>query len=74
GGGGEAGGGGAEEAHGPAKPGEQRRSVIDPVRAWEEWGWRPQVPMQEGLQRTVDYFRRSRELTGGEGRVRGEGT
>ncbi len=63
--------GGAEE-HGPPKAGEQRRSVIDPVRAWETWGWRPQVPMEEGLRKTVEYFRRSREQTGGEGRIRGE--
>jgi len=69
----DAAGWGGEERHGPPKPGEQRRSVIDPVRAWETWGWRPQVPMEEGLRKTVDYFRRARERTGGEGRVRGEG-
>ena len=64
--------GGAEE-HGPAKAGEQSRSVISPVHAWELWGWRPQVPLDEGLRRTIRYFRRSREQTGGERRVRGEG-
>jgi UDP-glucose 4-epimerase len=44
-------------AHGPAKPGEQRRSVIDSRRAAETLGWRPEVALAEGLRRTVDWFR-----------------
>ena len=52
---------GGVERHGPAKSGEQRRSVIDPVLAWETWGWRLQVPLEEGLQRTVRYFRKAAE-------------
>ena len=43
--------------HGPAKPGEQRRSVIDIQRAAEVLGWRPEVPLEEGLRRTVEFFR-----------------
>jgi UDP-glucose 4-epimerase len=61
--------GGAAE-HGPAKPGEQRRSVIAPVFAWETWGWRPQVPLPEGLARTVDYFRRAMKEAGPGKRIR----
>src|ERR1041385_888042 len=34
--------------HGPAKPGEQRRSVIDARRAAEVLGWRATVPLAEG--------------------------
>lgn len=64
--------GGAEE-HGPAKAGEQRRSVIDPVRAWETWGWRPQFAMEDGLRRTVDYFRSARKERPEGGRIRGDG-
>ncbi|HZR83723.1 MAG TPA: NAD-dependent epimerase/dehydratase family protein [Candidatus Binatia bacterium] len=45
------------ERHGPAKPGEQRRSVISPRRAQEVLGWKPEVPLGEGLRRTVDFFR-----------------
>jgi len=43
--------------HGPAKPGEQRRSCIDNRRAAEVLGWRPQVALAEGLQRTAAYYR-----------------
>jgi UDP-glucose 4-epimerase len=43
--------------HGPAKPGEQRRSVIAIEHAAEVLGWRPEVPLEEGLRRTVEFFR-----------------
>lgn len=45
------------ESHGPAKPGEQRRSVISPRLAGEVLGWRPEVELRDGLARTVDFFR-----------------
>ncbi|MEW6298998.1 MAG: NAD-dependent epimerase/dehydratase family protein [Thermodesulfobacteriota bacterium] len=45
------------EAHGPAKPGEQRRSVLAWDRAAAVLGWRPQVGLADGLQQTVAYFR-----------------
>lgn len=45
--------------HGPPKPGEQRRSVVDPGRAAAVFGWRPEVGLDEGLRRTVEYFRRA---------------
>jgi UDP-glucose 4-epimerase len=50
-------GGRSEVKHGPAKQGEQRRSVIDARRAADILGWRPEVPLAEGLRRTVDWFR-----------------
>ena len=43
--------------HGPAKPGEQRRSVIDARRAAEVLGWRATVPLAEGLKRTSAWYR-----------------
>lgn len=43
--------------HGPAKAGEQRRSCIDNRRAGEVLGWRPQVALPDGLQRTAAYYR-----------------
>ena len=43
--------------HGPAKAGEQRRSCIDNRRAGEVLGWRPQVALQDGLQRTAAFYR-----------------
>ncbi len=50
----------APERHGPGKPGEQARSVLDPARALQEIGWSPQVSLEAGLGRTVDYFRERR--------------
>lgn len=50
----------APEKHGPAKPGEQRRSVISPRLAGETIGWRPEVGFREGLARTVEFFRGKR--------------
>ena len=42
--------------HGPAKPGEQRRSALDSSLARERLGWQPQVSLVEGLTRTVHAF------------------
>ena len=53
----EASGSASEVKHGPAKQGEQRRSVIDCTKAAERLGWRPTVPLAEGLRRTVEWFR-----------------
>lgn len=43
--------------HGPAKPGEQRRSSIDPAKAKKWLKWKPVVSLEQGLLKTVDYFR-----------------
>lgn len=45
----------------PERPGEVRRIALDPSLAAERLGWRPQVPLAEGLERTVDYLRQRRE-------------
>ncbi len=58
-------------AYGPAKPGEQLRSSIDPAKAARTLGWRPEVGISEGLERTLDYFGASPERppeTGGTAR------
>jgi UDP-glucose 4-epimerase len=47
----------APERHGPAKTGEQQRSVLDPARARDVLGWEPSVSLAEGLSRAVAYFR-----------------
>ncbi|HVS03756.1 MAG TPA: NAD-dependent epimerase/dehydratase family protein [Thermoanaerobaculia bacterium] len=49
-------GDGRPARHGPAKPGEQRRSAIDPTRARQELGLGPPVPLAEGLSRTAAWF------------------
>lgn len=45
--------------HGPAKPGEQRRSVIDCTRARTTLGWEPRVELAAGLAQTVAAFRQA---------------
>ena len=44
-------------AHGPAKPGEQRRSALDSTQAGKLLGWQPRLTLAEGLARTVAAFR-----------------
>ncbi|THJ25173.1 MAG: NAD-dependent epimerase/dehydratase family protein [Nitrospira sp. CG24E] len=46
-----------KEVHGPAKSGEQARSVIDSNKLRQELSWDPKTELSEGLKRTVDYFR-----------------
>src|SRR5439155_24030691 len=53
----EARGSDSEIRHGPTKPGEQRRSVVDARRAGERLGWRPEVALRDGLRQTVAFFR-----------------
>ncbi len=48
-----------EEKHGPAAPGEQMRSVITSDKLFKTFNWRPSTPLQEGLKKTVDFFRTS---------------
>jgi UDP-glucose 4-epimerase len=46
-----------EEIHGPAMPGEQRRSVIENALAYNELGWYPETSLDDGLALTLAYFR-----------------
>lgn len=46
-----------EAEHGPPKPGEQQRSVIDATRLQRELGVPVPIPLAAGLARTVDWFR-----------------
>ena len=41
----------------PARLGDVRRSVLDPTLAGEVLGWAPKVDIEEGIRRTVEYFR-----------------
>ena len=42
--------------HGPAKPGEQRRSALDSSLALQQLGWQPTVALEEGLSQTFSAF------------------
>ncbi len=48
---------GCKEIHGPARKGEQVRSVVESAKLREHLGWDPRVTLREGLARTVEYFR-----------------
>ena len=48
----------AEAKHGPAKTGEQQRSVCSYAHATKVLGWKPEMTLIEGLRETVDYFQR----------------
>jgi UDP-glucose 4-epimerase len=45
--------------HGPERPGDLRRSAIDPTAADKEIGWRPWTSLEEGLKATVEALRPS---------------
>jgi UDP-glucose 4-epimerase len=42
--------------HAPARPGEQRRSVVSIQKAKAGLGWTPQVSLADGLRNTYDWF------------------
>jgi len=46
-----------DEFHGPAKPGEQRRSVISYEKIYKTLGWKPMTSLDEGLRLTVEFFK-----------------
>lgn len=48
---------GRHAIHAPAKLGETRAIFLKAERARDEFGWTPVVALEEGLARTVDYFR-----------------
>ncbi len=48
-----------EPVHRPRRAGEVLKIALDSSRAAKELGWEPQVPLEEGLRRTVDYIRES---------------
>jgi UDP-glucose 4-epimerase len=41
----------------PARAGELQRSALDPARAGIHLGWKPWTTLDEGVGRTLDYFR-----------------
>lgn len=49
------------EKHGPAKQGEQLRSVLDYSYIKSVLGWQPIIPLEKGLEMTVEYFRKQKE-------------
>jgi UDP-glucose 4-epimerase len=48
---------GQEEKHGPAAAGEQMRSVITSEKMFHKFNWKPSTKLEDGLEKTVEYFR-----------------
>ena len=48
------------EIHGPAKKGEQTRSVLDPGKLEKETAWTHNVSLSEGLDETVRFFQQQK--------------
>jgi len=46
-----------EERHEEGRPGEQRRSVLDCSLAGQTLDWKPDIDLDEGLDRTIEWFR-----------------
>jgi UDP-glucose 4-epimerase len=44
----------------PPRAGEVQRSALDPSRAELHLGWKPFTPVEEGVARTLDYFKGTR--------------
>jgi UDP-glucose 4-epimerase len=49
-------GGEVEPEFAPPRPGELQRSVLDPSRAVDELGWRPERSLEEGLRETWEWI------------------
>jgi UDP-glucose 4-epimerase len=45
--------------YGPARSGEQRRSVIDYRKIRTRFNWKPEISLQEGLLETYQFFQKS---------------
>jgi len=46
--------------HAPGRMGEQKRSCVDPAAAAKAIGWKPEVAIEDGLARTLEFFRKQR--------------
>jgi UDP-glucose 4-epimerase len=47
----------AEPIYAPDRPGDLRRSALDPGRAGVHLGWKPWTTLEVGITSTVDFFR-----------------
>lgn len=49
-------GGALRPVHAPSRPGEERRSVLDVRRAARVLGWKPRVPLAQGVAKTIAWM------------------
>jgi UDP-glucose 4-epimerase len=45
-----------EVEHGPDRPGDLKASALDSAKIRRELGWQPEVSLEDGVARTVDWF------------------
>lgn len=43
------------------RPGHDRRYAIDPARIEDRLNWHPQIPFEDGLRETIEWYRRNEE-------------
>jgi UDP-glucose 4-epimerase len=46
--------------HGPARPGEIYGMTVDNSKAKKDFAWEPKTPLLEGLQQTVEWFKKKK--------------
>jgi len=56
--------------YGPARPGEVFKISLDSSKFERELGWTPKVSLEEGLSRTVEYFRKAGSAPAHDGNAR----
>ncbi len=49
----------AKASYSEARKGEQKRSVCTPEKAEKLLGWKPETDFEDGLERTVEYFKKA---------------
>jgi dTDP-glucose 4,6-dehydratase len=47
-------------SHVPDRPGHDRRYALNSAKISRELNWKPEIPLNEGLRRTVEWYRASR--------------
>ncbi len=47
-----------DPVYGPPRPGDLRKSILDWTKAREVLGWEPKVSLREGIEKTVEWFRK----------------
>ena len=52
-----------KKIHGPALSGEQKRSCLDFSKAKKELKWQPKYNLEEGLEKTINWFKKNETVT-----------
>jgi UDP-glucose 4-epimerase len=47
--------------HGPSRAGDLRSNLVSAAKAGQVLGWQPEVPLEQGLRQTVEWFEAARQ-------------